>query len=174
MIIASASERHGGIPNFHTVHSVNFFDVEGPASDKNKMKDEDDEFKSAGKKFTFKSEDLLHMINPDSDLAHNSTRAIDAYNDQLIAHNTRYAKLIGNVYRNQHLATSIGSSFPTDDFMADLNNKIDEYRTIQTAFTQHYQGIIGTFKGIVKELKTDGPERPNEWTLVAEEERIFG
>jgi len=139
MILAAGSEKHGGIPNFHTVHSVNFFDMEGPADTFNKMKDEeDDDFKKAGKKFNVKSEDLLHMINPDSDLAHNATRAIDAYNDQLIAHNTRYAKLIGNVYRNQHLATSIGSSFPTNDFMADLNNKIDEYRTIQTAFTQHY------------------------------------
>lgn len=57
--------------------------------------------------------------------------------------------------------------------MADLNEKISEYRTIQTSFTDHYQGIIGTFNGIVQELKKEAPERPNEWTLADEESRLF-
>ena len=100
MIMAAGTEKHGGVPNYHTVHSLNFWDVEGPTSDTSKMNDVDENFAKAGKKFDFQASDLLHFINSDSDLAHNATRAIDAYNDQLIAHNTRYAKLIGNVFRN--------------------------------------------------------------------------
>jgi hypothetical protein len=66
--------------NYVTVHSYNFFDLEGPTGDNNK--DEDDDFFKAGKAFaTGESVDLLHFINADSDLAHNATRAIDAYND---------------------------------------------------------------------------------------------
>lgn len=147
LIMAASTEKHGGASNHHYVHSFNFWDMEGPTESSKKFTDDqlDENFGKKGKKFDVASGDLLHMINRDSELANNSTRAIDAYNDQLVAHSTRYAKLIGSVFRNQHLAFKIAKSFPTEDFMAELNEKISELRTIQTAVTEHFQTIMATF-----------------------------
>lgn len=102
IVLAASTEKHGGESNHHFVHSFNFWDMEGPTESSKKNVDGffDDDFDHAGKKFDANAFDLLHLINADSDLAHNATRAIDAYNDQLIAHNSRYAKLIASVYRN--------------------------------------------------------------------------
>lgn len=102
IIMAASTEKHGGAANYHYINSFNFWDVEGPTeSSKRLVEGEiDDDFGKAGKKFDASAYDLLHLINQDSDLANNSTRAIDAYNDQLVAHNSRYAKLIASVYRN--------------------------------------------------------------------------
>ena len=78
---------------------------------------------SAGE-FIAQGVDLLHLINKDAELATDRTKVISAYNDQLIAHNTRYAKLIGSVYRNQHIAENLVSSFPDQDFLKGVTTTI--------------------------------------------------
>lgn len=67
------------------------------------------------------------------------------------------------------MALEIAKAFPTEDFMAELNNGITEFRTIQGSITEHFKSIMGTFNDMVKELNKPAPERENSFNLIAEE-----
>lgn len=56
--------------------------------------------------------------------------------------------------------------------MANLNNKISEFRTIQGSITDHFRNIMGTFNSIVKELGKPVPERENNFNLITEEQKL--
>lgn len=173
LVIAANTDSHGSPANYHYLHSFMFWDTEGPVEVAKKHKGQyDSAFSEKGKEVKMDSEDLLHLINTDSELAKDADKAMSAYNDQLLAHNTRYAKLIGSVYRNQHLAQEMGASFPSQDFMAELNDKINEFRALQKNFEEHFVKIGRNFKDIVEELRKNATSRSDEWTLGEQEEMV--
>jgi len=98
---------------------------------------------------------LLHLINTDSDLAKDKTKVISAYNDQLIAHNNRYAKLIGSVYRNQHIAENLVESFPDQNFLKNVTSTIAEFKLLQDGFTNNFQGVKETINRATTGLEAD-------------------
>lgn len=163
-IMASSTESQ--TPNHHYVHSMGFWDTDGPP----KKADKSDE-----EAVNTQQEDLLHSMNKDGELAHDSAKAISAYNDQLIAHNSRYAKLIGSVYRNQHLATEIMQAFPTQDFMNSLNNKITDFKALNNDFNKHFDKVHDTVANVVSELNKKPEDRKvdaEDFTLASEEAKV--
>jgi hypothetical protein len=161
-----ASSSNPSSPNYHYIHSVKFYDIDGPTEPADTGDEDEIDIKQA---------DLLHTMNKDADLAHDATKAISAYNDQLIAHNNRYAKLIGSVYRNQHIATEIMQSFPDQEFMNGLNNKISDFKTLNNEFTKHFDKVHDTVAHVVEELNKKPEDRgvnTSDFTLVKEETKI--
>ena len=62
----------GAKPNHHFVHSIDFWDTDGP--EKKEPEEDSTEIEA-------KMEDLLHNMNKDGDLAHDANKAMSAYND---------------------------------------------------------------------------------------------
>jgi hypothetical protein len=138
-VMAASTERTA--PNFHYIYSVQFWDSDGPNKthmfdEQHQVSEEDAEI--GQQEFIPHGQDLLHLINTDSDLARDKTKVISAYNDQLIAHNNRYAKLIGSVYRNQHIAENLVESFPDQDFLKNVTSTISEFKQLQDGFTNNF------------------------------------
>ena len=142
-VMAASTERTA--PNFHYVYSVQFWDSDGPEKNAKKFDDqhhiEDEDIEIGKQEFIPHGADLLHLINTDSDLAKDKTKVISAYNDQLIAHNNRYAKLIGSVYRNQHIAENLVESFPDQNFLKNVTSTIAEFKILQDGFTNNFKGV---------------------------------